>query len=325
MLPVPTAGAVTLKVTRAWFTPFEASVTVAASGSTQHDLTLEEIPLKLDPADAALAQSYAQTFDWTKATISIAIAPRPTRRDFDNAVFFRNPALYKDTSTLPMVTPPALPEIGAQGASNFSFPLRSGRNQGQEAVELTSIVDSLADTRLPPADTAAFMIWTPMLTWLGEWDQAKAADLNAAAVAIRQQGWGGDVPRPQEIDRVYLDSTSRTLWVEIVFAGFVQLGAGITDNDGDGRREVYARVTSVHVTAEIIDKLSNEYGQTLFSTYGLSKEVAKSLNELYTSTAAQVERTIGQPFEIPGSGTISYPFVVLRHIGGHKNVILVAP
>ncbi len=63
----------------------------------------------------------------------------------------------------------------------------------------------------------------------------------------------------------------------------------------------------------------------MFTTHGLSKEVTKSLNEIYsTATAAQVERYIGEPIDLTGIGTIRYPFVVLRHAGGQKNVILVA-
>lgn len=33
---------------------------------------------------------------------------------------------------------------------------------------------------------------------------------------------------------MFLDATNGALWVEVVFTNFVQLGDGITDNDGDG-------------------------------------------------------------------------------------------
>jgi hypothetical protein len=221
--------------------------------------------------------------------------------------------------------PAAPPQIAAGSATNFSFKLSSGTNQGQEALDLASIVDSIKDTPLGPAEPAEFMVWTPMLTWLGESDPAKAAELRAAGVAVRQQSWGSNASRPQEIERVYLDGAG-ALWVEVVFATFVQVGPGITDGDGDGRKEVYAKLAPVHYTGDVVAKLSNEYGKTAFTTHRLSLEIRKSLNELYsTATAAQVERFIGQPFEVPGVGTISYPFVVLKHAGGQRNVILVAP
>jgi hypothetical protein len=325
-LTLPMGGSVVVKVTRNWFKPVEETVTVAATGTTQRDLTIEEMPLKIDPADLALAQSYARTFDWTKQPISIEVVARPTRRDFDNAVYFRNPALYRDTSKEPALSPMPRPEIGGGSAKNFTFKLNSGKNTGQEALDLATIVDALKDTPIAASAAAEFMVWTPMLTWLGEWDAGKAADLKAAGVAVRQQSWGGTATRPQDIERVYLDTASGALWVEVVFASFVQVGPGITDDDGDGRKEVYARVAGIHHSSDVIDKLSKEYGKTTFTTHGLSKEVTKSLNELYsTATAAQVERYVGQPIELPGVGMINYPFVVLKHAGGQKNVILVAP
>ncbi len=323
-LPLAAAGAVTLKITRNWFKPFEEMVTVASDRITTRDLTIEEIPLKLDPADVALAESYNKTFDWTKQTVSISIVQRPTRRDFDNAVFFRNPALYRDTSKEPALSPSPLPEIAAGTAKNFSFELKSGKNMGQEALDLGSVVDAIKDTPLAPGEVAGFMMWTPLLTWIGEWDAAKAADLRAVGVAVRQQNWGGNVARPQEIERVFIDGRG-ALWAEVVFARFVQLGAGITDSDGDGRKEIFARIADVHYSSEVVDRLSKEYGKTVFTTHGLSREVSKSLNELYSSTAAKVERMVGQPIEIAGVGTINYPFVALVHSGMQRNVILVAP
>jgi hypothetical protein len=167
------------------------------------------------------------------------------------------------------------------------------------------------------------MMWNSMVNWLTEWNAQKSVTLKLVGLAVRQQGWGGNAIRPQEIEKVFLDPGNK-LWVKVVFENFVQLGAGITDDDGDGRKEIYAAVASAHYTSEIVDALVNTYAKTTFSTHGLSKEVSKSLNELYSTTGAQVERYIGQPFDVPGLGTITYPFVVLRHAGGQKNVILMS-
>jgi hypothetical protein len=324
-LAVPAAGSVTLKVTRQWFTALESSVTVASAGTTKHDVVLDEIPLKLDPDDVALAASYNKTFDFRTSKLSIAVAARPTRRAFDNAVFFNNPALFKEPAGQAAVKPTPLPDIGGAGAVNFSFVLKSGKNQGQDALDVTSIVDTLEATKLAAADTADFMVWTPALKWIGEWDEARFGDLTAAAAGIRQQDWGSGVARPQDIQRLYVDTASKTLWVEVVFASFVELGPGVTDNDGDGRKEIFAKLGSAHYTAAVADKLAGEYAKTAYTTHGLSNQVSKSLNDLYSQTAAQVERYIGEPLDLPGVGRIKYPFVVLTLLGGFKNVILVGP
>lgn len=324
-LKLATSGDMALKVTRSWFKPLTAMVVVAATSTTPHDIVIEEMPLTLDPGDLALAEGYAKTFDWSRQTLSITIAAKATRRDFDNAVYFRNPALYRDTSKEAPVTPSPVPALVGGKPMNFSFVLRSGTNQGVDALDIASIVDSLEDTGLAPADRNGFFTWNPMVTWLGDWDMGKAADLNATGVAVRQQNWGANAPRPQEIERAFIDSVSGTLWVEIVFGTFVQTGAGITDNDGDGRKEIYAKIASVHYRKDLVAQLMGDYRSRQFGTHALSREVSKSLNALYSTTAAQVERLIGDPFEVPGVGTIKYPFVVLRHSGGQKNVILVAP
>jgi hypothetical protein len=324
-LPLPTAGAISVKASRDFFKPLEQPVTAAPAGATPLDLVIEEIPLTLAPGDAALAERYAKTFDWTRQTISIAVAAKPTRRDFDNAVYFRNPALYREPSKEPKLTPSPLPSIAAGVARNFSFPLRSGPREGQEALNLTTLVDAIEATPLSAEDRAGFMIWSPTLTWLGEWDTTKAAALGTVGVAVRQQSWGGNATRPQEIDRLYVHGATGTLWVEIVFAGFVEPGAGITDDDGDGRKEVFAKIQDGPYGPEVVERLTNGYRTKRFDTHGLSREIVASLNALYSTTAAQVERTIGQPFEVPGVGTIEHPFVVLRHAGGQRNVVLVAP
>jgi hypothetical protein len=143
-------------------------------------------------------------------------------------------------------------------------------------------------------------------------------------VAVRQQGWGGNPTLPpQDIEKVFVDPYTNKLWVKVVFENFVQLGAGITDDDGDGRKEIYAAVASAHYTNEIVDALVKTY-KTTFSTHGLADQVTKGLNELYSTTGAHVECYIGQPFEVPGLGTITYPFVVLRHSAGQENVILMS-
>jgi hypothetical protein len=320
-----TPGAVTVDVTQVWFQPLEQSVTLTGDGPTAWDVTLDEMPLRVDPADRALANTYNQTFDWTKQTISIAIAETPTRCAFDNAIYFHNPALYHDSSAQLPLTPSPQPAISGGSAQNLSFLVTTGANQGQEALDPNSIVDSIKDTPLGATEPTNYMMWKSMINWLTEWDAAKSVTLKLVGVAVRQQSWGGNSTLPpQDIEKVFLDPNTNKLWVKVVFENFVQLGAGITDDDGDGRKEIYAAVASAHYTSEIVDALVNTYAKTTFSTHGLADQVTKGLNELYSTTGAHVECYIGQPFDVPGLGTITYPFVVLRHSAGQENVILMS-
>jgi hypothetical protein len=319
------AGTVAVKVTQSWFQPLEQAVVVTEVGVTPWSPVMTEMPLKVDPADQALADGYNLTFDWTRQTVAIAIASRPTRCAFDNAVYLHNPALYRDTSTQPPVTPAPQPQIAAGVASGLTFPVISGTNKGQEALDLATVADAVAGTPLGPTEPADFMVWTSMVNWLTQWSASKTVTVKLAGLAVRQQGWGSNATRPQDIEKVFLEPATGRLWVKVVFENFVQLGPGIADDDGDGRKEIYAALGSTHYTAEIVDALSNTYMTKTFTTHGLSQELSQSLDELYSTTAAKVEGYIGQPFTVPNLGTLVYPFVVLKHTGGQKNVVLVAP
>jgi hypothetical protein len=325
ILPTLAAGTYALKVTRDWFKPSETSVTVGA-GLTIFDPTIEELPLALDPADQTLATTYGKTYDWTKQPVSVAVLAKPTRRDLDNALYFHNPALHRSATSEPF-TPSPQPEI-SYAPMNFSFPIKTGHHVGQEAFEMATIVDSIADTPFGPEEPAVYALWTPLLAWLGEWDVGKSDDLRAVGLAVRMQTWGRPAsPREvereleQEIEKVYFDPVRGTIWVKVVFASFVQLGPGITDNDGDGLKEIYAKVAASHYTLELVGRLAM-YGATTLGTHGLGDEVSKSLAAL---PGAEVESRIGESITVPGVGTFKYPFVVIRHPGGQRNVVLAGP
>lgn len=314
-----TPGAATVKVTQDWFKEKTESVTIKDVGATDLDIAIEEHPLKIDPADQTLADTYNQTFDWTKDKVSVVVLPSPTRKNLDNAVYYHNPALYRDTSGEAKVTPSPLPSIGAGGGKNFKFTVEG---KGVEALDASTISD---DNPLTAAEKKDYLMFRPMLNWLLNWDATKPADLNAVGVAVRQQNWGSNAVRPQEIEQVYLKGGTE-IWVKVVFENFVELGSGITDKDGDGRKEIYAKVDPQLYTSEIVTKLNDEYIKPTYDTHGMSRQINDSLNELYTTTAAEIEKYIGQSFDLPDSkGTIQYPFVVLKHSEGQQNVLLVGP
>ncbi len=317
-----TAGAATLTATQSWFNEHSQAVTVEATGMTNVEVTMEVKPLKLEAADKALAEEYLKTFDWTQDTLSIVIIPRPTRVALDNAIYWHNPAMFRDTSSTEALTPAPQPNING-GAENFTFPITSGDNKDQEAFEGATIADAIEDTPLTADEREQFMIWKPMMNWLKNWDSSQSATINAVGVAVARQVWGSNAIAPQEIEEVYFHGEE--IWVKVVFENFVKLGSGVTDTDGDGRQEIFTKVAPTHVSADIIAKLKADYIAPTFDTHGLSKEINHSLTELYSTTSASVKGYIGEPFTVEGSGTVSYPFVVLEHSQGQINVLLVSP
>jgi len=316
-----TAGATTVKLTQDWFQDKTAAVTIKDTGVTTLDLTMEEHPLKVEAADRTLADSYNKTFDWTEDTVSIVILPRPTRRELDNALYFHNPALFRDTSGDTLTPTKTLPSIGA-GAQGFDFQAQNGK----QVLDVATIRDRLDDTALDAAAKGGWMMWRPLMTYLKDWDADKVADINDAGEAVRKQTWGdSSAVGPQDIERVFLYQDE--LWVEVVFETFVKVGSGVSDSDGDGRREVFGKMAPDHYSSEVINKIKGDYlGQAALSTHAMSREIENSLYYLYTATAAELEKHIGEPYDLPGgAGTISYPFTVLKHSAGQINVLLCGP
>lgn len=319
-----TPGLVTVKLSQDWFQPQQQTATVKASGITFLDLTIQEWPLKIEAADQALAVKHQQSFDWTQHKTSVVIVDKPTRKDLDNAIYFQNPALLRDISKEKDVTPSPQPTIVSAKASNFTFPAKSDPHKGVEVLDTATIADAIKDTPITAAEQSARLLWSPMRTWLTNWDATKSLGISAVGVAVRQQSWGTNAVLPQDIESVYIHN--QEIWVKVIFEDFVKLGAGITDTDHkDKRVEIFARVNSKFYTAEILTKLQTDYIKPTFNTHGLSLEIGKSLNELYSTTAAAVEKYIGQPYTVPNLGTINYPFVVLKHSGGARNVLLIGP
>jgi len=319
------AGSATVAVSADWFLDKQAAATVTVGGSVTTHVQLDAKPLQVLAGDSTLATTYNASFDWTQDSVSVSHVAVPTRAAFDRALYLRNPALYRDVSGEPTVTPAALPTITG-GVHNFDFPIQTGApHQGEQALDNTTIVDAIADTPLTTAEQAASVAWEPAVDiYLVDWDIAKSIDLYYVSLAIRGQRWAGSntVP-PQSLQHAYLHNGE--LWVELAFEDYIDLGSGITDDDGDGYREVYARVPTGFYTTEVYNKLRNDYVAPTFDTLGLRDNLSVILDDLYTRTAPSVVSVIGVPYGLPGGGTLQYPFVVLRHSAGTTNVFLVAP
>jgi hypothetical protein len=320
------AGAATVKVTAEWFSELQQSATVKAGETTTLDLQLTAMPFKIDPADKALEEAYNKTYDWTKGQPSIAYAAGPTRRHLGNAIYYHNPAQYRDTAAEKDLTPSPQPDIDSTGAKNFTFPLQGGTYKGEETLAAGSIVASFDKTGL--SSQADFLMVEPVLNWLLDWSPTKVVDLNAAVLAVRQQTWGSSSLRPQDIEMLWISPT-KEVWVKIVFEGFVKLGSGVTDADGDGRKEIYAKLNTKLVTAEVVDKVQTDYVTTKLSTLEMRTELNSALHHLYTSTNLQIKKTIGQPYDLVGVGTIKYPFLIHEQtdLKGKKiqGALLIAP
>jgi len=316
------AGDATVAVTADWFLGEEKSTTIAAGDTAEVEFTLQPRPLRVLAPDADLARAYNATFDWTKATVSISHVPRPSPAEFERALYHHNPALYVDPSQEPVVTPSPLPTLASP--STFDFAVQTGSSQ-QQAFDSATVVDTIAETPLTAGEVEHAFLWQPGVDFLLTWDFDQASPLYAVGLAVRQQKWGAaSTLAPQEIERGFLHNGE--VWVQVVFQSFVTLGQDVTDSDGDGKREVYARVAAAHFSAALHKELKERYIEPQLSTLQLRDLLRENLNALYSTSNPELVSAAGIPYSHSELGTVQYPFAVIKHAGpGIVNVFLVEP
>lgn len=308
-------GSVTVEVKADWFEDQSEVTSITAGQDNTLDITLVARALQVLDDDKAIAEAYNQDFDWTTDKLSIAYIAPPTRANIDRGLYFRNPALFRDTSGESPVT-----------AGEWDFPIPDGApNQGQQAFEEGSITDSICKTPLTKEERARALLWEPAVKlFLAKWDIDKAQGLYYVTYAVEGQKWGGAATfPPQTLQRLYLHQGE--IWVEVVFENWVSLENKVGDSNGDGYNEIFAKVAEAHYTAEVYSQLAGDYLNHEYQTLELRGDLNIMLDDLYSRTNPSFTSVIGVPFEVPGHGTLGYPFVVLTHSNNAVNVLLVDP
>jgi hypothetical protein len=314
-------------VSAPWFADASATVAVIAGQQSQHDVALSAKTLQVTNEDRALADSFNTDFDWRDSQVSIVVVAHATRALLDRAFYYLNPAYYDDGVLSETALTPASPlSIDAQ-ATGFDFAMPTGApNAGAQVFDNATIVDDLASTPLTTAEIAAASIWEPAVKiHLVNWDLVAAQGLYYASLAIEGQYWGATTApsfSPQTLQRLFLHNGE--LWVELAFEPFVQLGTGISDNDGDGRSEVFARIASAHVTTEIFAELTS-YQTSSFTALEMKGELEHVLADLYTRSNPVLLKTIGESYDVANLGSFVYPYAVVQHSNQVVNVLLVEP
>jgi hypothetical protein len=308
-------GSATVEVKADWFEDHSQTTSITAGQDNTLDITLQARALQVLDDDKAIAEAYNETFDWSTDKLSITYIAPPTRANIDRGLYFRNPALFRDTSAESPVT-----------AGEWDFPIPDGApNQGQQAFEEGSITNSICKTPLTKEERARALLWEPAVKlFLAKWDIDKAENLYHVTFAVEGQHWGGSSTfSPQTLQRVYLHEGE--IWVEVVFEDWVSFENKVTDSNGDGYNEIFAKVSSAHYTTEVYDQLAGDYLNHEYQTLELREDLNIMLDDLYSRTNPVFTSVIGVPFDVPGHGTLQYPFVVLTHSNDAVNVLLVDP
>ena len=280
----------------------------------------------LDSSDRSLAASYSASFDWTTDKIALRLLAAPTRSEAEKALYFQNPGLYQDPGSEPQITPDPLPSLDPSPAG-FDFELSDlAPNPNSQFLDNSSIVDSLAETPISQTEQNLAPLWLPaVMVYLSvDWDSSQVLDLYYANSAVRGQKWGSSEAMlpPQTIQHMYLHDGE--IWVEIAFEDHVDLGAGISDSNGDGAREIFGKIDPSHYTSAVYDEIQNNYVDKKLTVNELDNLIDnKIVDDLYSSFPMEPVGDMGTPFEIPEVGTVNYPFKVLQGFSPKDDISIV--
>ena len=192
--------------------------------------------------DLATARALAATVDRTSSHAMVRAVEQPTRALLDVAAWDRNPIFhYPLTDDLAAPAP-----VAALAGLSFGG-----------ALDSATVCDTIADTPLTEAERARPLAWQPLTKYLLERDYDRAAPLLIAGAPVSAESWGNDFARPlQQIALAFIHDDQ--LWVKVEFRPEVTwVPAG--DEDGDGCREVYARLALEPLAAELRALIADDY------------------------------------------------------------------
>ena len=194
-------------------------------------------------ADLDLAKESQAGYSRTASRVMVRVIERTDRAALDYLAHDRNSLFHYPTPVdlQPPANPPALLDLTFEGA-----------------LVAESICDKWGDTPLTEAERAQPLAWKPMVKLLTEWDYDATAGLLRIGSQVSGAKWGNtDLVLPlQQISTVYLHEDQ--LWVKVEFRPELTW-VPADDEDGDGYRELYARVAPAAYTPEVLQYLRGDY------------------------------------------------------------------
>ena len=254
--------------------------------------------------DRALAREMMDAFDRCESRVMVRqISPR--RALLDTRVYWRNPILHYPLEEAP--EPPA--DVPDLDELDFGGALDTG--------EVFDAAAELAKAKRKEMPLA----WEPLTKHLSEWDWDAALPLLEAGAKISEEKWGNDdlVYPLQQIAIAHLYGDE--IWVMVEFRPELTW-LPVTDDDGDGYPELYARL-NVGDVSKVIEQLRAEYIPDTLDAEALEQyffELASDWYQAYRTETLEPEDSRPWPnadtepdiVELMGGKLFERPFAVMK-------------
>ena len=198
--------------------------------------------------DIDVARTLDVALSRSDSHVMVRAVESPDRASLDVAAWDRNPLFhYPMTGTL--TAPAPITDL-----SELTF---------GDALDAATVCDRVVETPLTDAERTRPLAWQPLTRYLIERNYDLAAPLLVAGAPVSEERWGNaEQARPlQQIALAFLHGNE--LWVKVEFRPEITW-IPATDEDGDGYREIYARLAVDLLPTELRDLIVSDYcGRTL--------------------------------------------------------------
>ena len=259
------------------------------------------------PAEPALAKDLQASYSRVDSPLLVRSISSTTRAALDYLTHDRN-CLFHYPALSPLQSPPPV-----TGLSSLTL---------GDVLVADSIRDRLQDTPLTPDEQAQPLSWQPVLRLLTAWDYDQVEGLLEATARVSGEKWGNpEVVQPlQRISTAYLRGPE--LWVKVEFRPELTW-LPVSDEDGDGYRELYGRLNPTLYSQAVPDHLSGDYLSRALDLAEMQDyffELTSEWYQAYRTVTLEPEETEVWPNaeteaeirEMMGGRTFTRPFVVIR-------------
>lgn len=209
---------------------------------------------KAPAAGNASVRTVNDGYDRLRSQVLVREVDRPTRAALDYAAYHANFMIADPEPETPLADGPA---------PDTSRPFAGRLDAG-------SLTSDLAKTPLTPAEKQQALAFAPLSEFLQARKVAGAEALAAVGSQVRSESWGLKLPpgsSGQLLSEVFVHGGTgpRELWAKVEFQPWLKPFASSPDQDGDGFPELYGRIASEAVTAELLAVIEKDYVQPVLS------------------------------------------------------------
>ncbi|HET7540591.1 MAG TPA: hypothetical protein VFK05_11990, partial [Polyangiaceae bacterium] len=209
---------------------------------------------RAEPVERADVHTLNKGYARTRAQVLVREVTRPSRAALDYAAYHANFMIADPEPETP---------LPASDIADTSHPFAGQLESG-------TLTADLSKTSLSPQERQQPLAFAPLSEFLQAHKVPGAEALAEVGSAVRRENWALRLPpgtSGQSLSELYVHQAGPDvqLWAKIEFQPWFPQFKQASDQDGDGFPELYGRVVSSAVTAQLVSAIQKDYVEPLLS------------------------------------------------------------